>query len=166
MAGYHPHHGDDPTMTGCVDSILGTQLSAPLYTTASATVATPLTSLAWVLHIVYNISLVGTSEVISSSFGLGAEDVWSFDALEAYMLGIPPQDPSNAMWIVRQVQVLNAVSCSMAVPALLAARDRNGTAVVSYALYAALANLLLTAEGAVALAELDTLLAIIQATPR
>ena len=103
-----PGSVDSPS---CTDGLLGVRLQVLLLTHASAEVMTPLTTLASVLSMPgRGLTRSEASDTVWRGLELPERSVWEFDAL-AQIFAAPAQRES-ALWLVRQQQVLGAVTCA------------------------------------------------------
>ena len=93
----------------CKDSITGTELAVPLATTVDASVVTPLTSIAVLLQQNFNLSSDDASETIWQSLALAPQSVWTFNALFTALTSDVPFQLVDALWLLRQMQVMRAM---------------------------------------------------------
>ncbi len=101
-----PGSVDSPS---CTDGLLGVRLQVLLLTHASAEVMTPLTTLASVLSMPgRGLTRSEASDTVWRGLELPERSVWEFDAL-AQIFAAPAQRES-ALWLVRQQQVLGALT--------------------------------------------------------
>tara|TARA_B110001452_G_scaffold197703_1_gene167640 strand:- start:6882 stop:7349 length:468 start_codon:yes stop_codon:yes gene_type:complete len=70
--------------------------------------ATPLTTIARFLMSNYGMAESAASVNVWQSLGIAPQSVWTFNALQTALFSRPPNRLSDTMWIVRQVQALNA----------------------------------------------------------
>ena len=92
----------------CRDAIMGTTLSVPILTSVDASMATPLTTIARFLMANYGMAESAASVNVWQSLGIASQSVWTFNALQTSLTSQIPFRLSDAMWLVRQMQALNA----------------------------------------------------------
>ena len=135
-----PGSVDSPS---CTDGLLGVRLQVLLLTHASAEVMTPLTTLASVLSMPgRGLTRSEASDTVWRGLELPERSVWEFDAL-AQIFAAPAQRES-ALWLVRQQQVLGAVTCAYRLIADVIPDFDPIT--FSFAAFAALADMIRTAS--------------------
>ncbi|KAL3929928.1 MAG: hypothetical protein SGPRY_001749, partial [Prymnesium sp.] len=130
----------------CTDSITGAPLSTPILTAIDASMSTPLTSIGtFLLEQPYGLTKAAASNAVAGALGLSTvveSQLWTYDALLVSLTSVPQFQLADVMWLVRQIQVQNAVTfASRAQSALLLTEN-------SLAGYAALASLASEAHAA------------------
>jgi len=94
----------------CTDTITGVNLAVPMLTSVDASMATPLTTVASFLQGRYNMTADEASTSVWQSFSLAQQSVWTFNALYTSLTSQIPFRLVDALWLVRQMQALNAAT--------------------------------------------------------
>ena len=94
----------------CIDTITASPLFVPMLTDVDARIVSPLTTVAKLLQIRYNETSFGANQLLWQSLSLAPQSVWRFDALFTWLTSLIPYRLRDALWFVRQTQVLNSVT--------------------------------------------------------
>ena len=81
-----------------------------MLTTVEAAMATPLTTIASFLVSNFGVTQAAASASVWQSLSLAQQSVWDFNALQTALTSQIPFRLVDALWLVRQMQALNAAT--------------------------------------------------------